>query len=178
MTGARLRCRCGRVSGHLETGNGTLIQCHCSDCERYRAHLQPDISREPGVEIYQTTPDRLEITEGWEHVTCLRLGPKGMYRWYASCCKTPLANCLISPMMPFAGVVVEAIAEEDRDKLGKLRVITGRVAQGGKPDNRNVGMMVWGVLKRGLTARLVGTERHAPFFDAEGSPAKEPEILG
>lgn len=178
MAEARLRCRCGRVSGRLNTGNGTLIQCHCADCARYRAHLQPGVTHAPGVDIYQTTPDQVDITEGWEHVACLRLSAKGMFRWYASCCNTPLANCLISPTFPFVGVVAESVVEDDRRALGKLRAVVERKAPGGKPDNRNTAAMVWGVMRRGITARLAGTERHAPFFAADGSPAKPPQVRG
>jgi hypothetical protein len=39
-----------------------------------------------------------------ERIVGLRLTPNGLYRWYASCCKTPLGNTL-GPAIPFVGIV-------------------------------------------------------------------------
>jgi len=58
---------------------------------RAEAALMPDA----GVALYQTRPDCVHIDDGAEHLACLRLSPKGLLRWYASCCDTPLANTLV-----------------------------------------------------------------------------------
>ena len=59
-----------------------------------------------GSEVFQTTPARIEFTQGADQLACMRLSPKGLMRWYARCCNTPIANTLPSPGMAFAGILV------------------------------------------------------------------------
>lgn len=168
-----LSCACGSVAGHMDIGSGRHIACHCADCAAWRDHLTP--GREGGVEIFQTTPDRIEIIQGAENLACARLTKQGLVRWYAACCNTAIANSLPKPMLPFAGVVTDCIAEPDKPKIGPVASVVNRKQ---KPGNNAASAAIWGALSRGVGARLSGKERFAPFFSPDGMLAKEPEIIG
>lgn len=90
----------------------------CDDCQSYAYQMdRADDILDPsgGTELYQTTLSNITITQGAEHLGCLRLSPKGLMRWYAGCCDTPIANTLPRHKVPFAGVVHSFF---DRDALG------------------------------------------------------------
>jgi hypothetical protein len=103
-----LECRCKKVIGEMDwsPGRGNNIICFCDDCQTFAFFLDPsgeNLTSNGGSEIVQVTPSRVVFKEGKEHIKCLKLGPKGLIRWYTSCCKTPIANT-INLKMPFYGV--------------------------------------------------------------------------
>src|SRR5262249_43578638 len=109
---ADLRCRCGEVEGRVanaarETVN--RVVCYCDDCQAFLHHLgRADLpDAHGGSDIVQVAPASLAYLRGADRIAGLRLGPKGLYRWYAACCKTPLGNTL-SPAIPFVGVIAQA----------------------------------------------------------------------
>ena len=57
-----------------------------------------------GTRIYQLPPANVQITGGQENLACLRLKEKGLIRWYAKCCNTPIGNT-VSKSMPFIGLI-------------------------------------------------------------------------
>lgn len=171
MSQVSLSCACGRVAGYIDTSGGRHIACHCADCKAWRAHLTR--GREGGVEIFQTTPDKLTITAGHEHIRCSRLSEKGLLRWSASCCNTALANTLPTAAMPFVGVLTDMIA--DKAAIGPVASIVNRAEP---PGNQSAGASSFEIIKRALAARITGKERRAPFFKADGSPIVEPVVLG
>lgn len=56
------------------------------------------------TDIFQLPVAHLYITTGNEHIACLRLSQKGIYRWFAKCCNTLIGNTL-GGKAPFIGVV-------------------------------------------------------------------------
>lgn len=171
-------CTCGQVQGHLDASalrDGVHLRCHCPDCRAAELYFgQPDPAPD-GVALFQTAPDRLHFTAGQAHLGLMRLGPNGLYRWYATCCNAPLANTLKSPKLPFAGMPLARFAEAER--FGKVQAQGFLPTRDGKPRHKGAGRMVWRMLSRFLSAWMSGAWRNTPFFDAEtGKPVSEAKI--
>ncbi|MEP2717285.1 DUF6151 family protein [Pseudophaeobacter sp.] len=171
-------CSCGSLTGHVSAEglkSGLRIKCFCPDCRAGELHhQQPDPVE--GVDLFQLAPHAITITAGAEHLKLMRLGPKGLFRWYAGCCGTPFANTLAKPQLAFAGMRSDLFA--DPALLGKVRARSAVVRAGKPPRNEGMMRMVCGIFSRMITARLSGLWRQTPFFDADtGKPVAEPEVL-
>lgn len=131
-----------------------------------------------GTDIVQTAPSSMAFDVGTERIACLRLTPKGLYRWHAGCCKTPLGNTL-SPSIPFVGLGLEAFCELTdeslrREAFGPPRgVAFGQYATHGKPEGYR--RVPWRLIAR--SAKLMigwkvrGQTWPHPFFErASGRP--------
>lgn len=172
-------CACGSLRGHLSPEAlraGTRVICHCADCragELY--HGQPD-PQDSGVDLLQISPHMIEITSGAQHLSLLQLSPRGLYRWYAGCCGTPLCNTLKSPKLPFAGVLVRRLDDPSVLRPAKVRAF---VPQAGRPPRHyGAGRMTYGLVFRMATALLSGKWRQTPFFDtATGKPSAQPLVI-
>ncbi|MBV0912807.1 DUF6151 family protein [Anianabacter salinae] len=181
-TGLALRCRCGALTGRLDPARGSRLVCYCKDCRAYARHLGDDVANvvlddHGGTALFQTTPDRITIDTGAEHLAALRLGPKGLLRWHTACCRTPVANTLFSPGLRFAGVPQSLIAE-GKDRLGPV-ICLNAVDQADPPLGRKgygVARAGAAVLLRHLRARLSG-QGGGPFRDDGGRPVAEPRVL-
>src|SRR5262252_7536621 len=97
MQTAELECRCGKVKGRVTGASpeaANRVVCYCDDCQAFLHYLGRADLLDPhgGSDIVQVAPSSLSFERGSEQVVGMRLSPKGMYRWYAACCKTPLGN--------------------------------------------------------------------------------------
>ncbi len=117
---------------------GKRIVCLCDDCQTYahflgRAHNLLD--QNGGTEIVPTAPANLRIAEGLEHLKCVRLSPKGMYRFYASCCQTPIGNVMASTSVPYVGLNADLLKfENESARLKTLGPLYARMmGKFGKP---------------------------------------------
>lgn len=168
---------------------GTRVVCYCDDCQAYARFLGRDdiLDRRGGTDIWQTRPALVRITQGEEELACLRLSERGMIRWYARCCRTPIANTMTSARAPFAGIVHRFVADPERAPsmdavLGPpTEHFHGRFAIGGAPEGVHptvsAGSIVRivGSLMRGLLAR---GHAPSPFFDPRTKrPRALPEVL-
>lgn len=172
-------CDCGALSGRItERGvkSGTNVVCFCHDCRAAQLYFkQPDPAPGP-VEIFQMSPEEIEISRGAEHLAVMQLSPKGMLRWYAKCCNAPLATTPLTPKFPFAGVIVKRIA--DSNNLGPVTTRGFVPGPGGKQSHEKIRYAAMGLLKRVLKSRLSGSWKKTPFFDSEtGTPVAQPAIL-
>jgi hypothetical protein len=174
----------------ISPSNGTRVICYCDDCQAFAHFLgqaNSVLDEHGGSDIYQTYPSRLRITQGIEQLRCVRLTEKGLCRWYAGCCNTPIANTMNSAKMPFAGVVHSIMDHEGNhisrgQALGPVRAkIYGKCAVGKPPSDVHVGTPV------GLLFKIVGfllsgwlkkANTPSPFFDSTtGKPIVEANIL-
>lgn len=171
-------CRCGAVTGTLHgvrPSEGTHVLCHCNSCARAMAHSGLEEEALGGVDLWQTTPDRIEIATGKDRLMPKRLSPKGMLRWTARCCDTPMFNTFSRPGLPFVGVLTRNLA--DPAPLGSI-IAHGFVAGAdGKQRHKNGARVIWRFLKRSVSAWLTGRRKSTPFFDSAGVPVAPPEIL-
>jgi len=120
MTEVPLQCRCGKVRGRaLEVSPKTVnrVVCYCRDCRALlrwldRADL---LDAAGGSDIVQLARARVRFEEGMGEVRCMRLSDKGLHRFYAGCCNTPVGNTV--PRVPFLGVARALFATDDLDAL-------------------------------------------------------------
>ncbi len=191
-TSVPLKCRCGKIHGSIEpagTDGGRRVVCMCIDCQTYARWLgdhETILDEIGGTEIYQTTPARVHIHQGRDQIRCARLSPKGTFRFYAGCCRTPLANAVPSPGVPFVGVVTSFIDHEASDTspdraLGPLTVrLNARCATGPAPRGSHDTVPTTFLLGTALGFvwdRLTGQHRPNPFRNDDGSPVHAPEVL-
>lgn len=179
MTSVAFSCRCGQIRGRLtgiDPDSGTHVRCHCDDCRRAIAFFDIPGSRQDGVCIWQTTPDKVKIDEGAVHMRLMRLTDKGVLRWYAGCCDTPLFNTMATPKLPFVGVLTDRL--QDAAPLGPV-VAEGFVeGEDGKSRHVHGGRVIGRFIRRTAAARLSGRWKDTPFFDiATGAPIREIETV-
>jgi len=177
-------CTCGGVAGLLHgvgPGAGCHLVCYCADCRAFAHHLGVADRLQPGggSALFQVLPARLEITRGGDRLACLRLSPRGLHRWYAACCNTPLANTVGTSRVPLAGMWRGLFA--DIAPLGPVTThgFTRAARPGPGVPTRDKGLvrMFGGLLRRSLVAYVAGTARQGPFFDANGAPVVAPVVL-
>lgn len=171
----------------VSPATGNRVVCYCDDCQAFARFLeQPDVlDALGGTDIYQVAPARMRITAGEDALACVRLSEKGLYRWYAGCCRTPIGNTI--PRAPFVGVIHvfmdHAGDGRSRDEvLGPpVGFVHGRFAIGGQPAHAprkaTVGLVARSArLLLGWWARGLGTP--SPFFDAKTrAPRVPPRVL-
>ena len=179
-----IQCRCAKVRGMArEVGPGTVNYgiCYCHDCRAFAHWLGREdlLDGHGGTTIVQLARSRLEIIEGREQLRCMRLSDKGMYRWYAACCRSPLGNT-VAPI-PFVGLAASAFGLDDATataRFGPSRAAQMNEAVGGRPPGPGLG--VGGVLHvvRLIASWFLGRRGHpTPFFDRKNVPSVPPQVL-
>ncbi len=169
---------------------GTRLTCMCDDCQAYAHWLgHPERTLDPygGTEVFQVTPRQITLTDGTDNLACVRLTPKGLLRWHARCCRTPIANTLASPRVAFTGIVHTFMPLDGDDVrrtevLGPIRArVQGRFAPVALPADahRRAPLSIIGrSLKHLLAGTVRGAHRPSPFFDAQtGEPVVAPIVL-
>lgn len=99
---ATLSCKCGEVRGsvtNVSRDTVNRIVCYCDDRQAFLHHLGRAelLDAQGGTDLVQIAPASLSFMQGTERIAGLRLSPNGLYRWYASCCKTPAGRCASAP---------------------------------------------------------------------------------
>lgn len=180
-----LKCACGAVTGEVRDAAGTFrIICHCQGCQDYAAWLGNDhqVDDHGGTDIYQLTPSQLRLHTGQEHVRCVHQTPKGALRWYAGCCRTPIANGLESKGVPWLGLnhlLVDADPTRD-DAIGPVKFrIHGAEAKGEPEGVHRSGpiSLILRTLHFGLMDTILGKAKPNPFVGEDGAWIVEPERL-
>lgn len=168
---ADLRCRCGEVEGHLENAAPDTVNrvvCYCDDCQAFLHHLGRADLLDPhgGSDIIQVAPAALTYTRGTDRIRGVRLKPKGLYRWYASCCQTPLGNT-VGPALPFVGVLAPAFRSVDEVVGPPVGGIFGKFAVGGAPPGttRPSLKLIGRAISKVAGWKLRGRAWPHPFFD-------------
>lgn len=186
-----LRCSCGALRGEVDLSQEIVRDvnrglCYCRDCQAFahflgRAHEILDA--QGGTDIVQTAPRRVSVTAGRENLACMRLTDKGMLRWYARCCKTPIGNTLTTDRMSFVGLVHTCLRDGSQSldaPFGPARMrANGRSARGAvKPKDERVLAGVVKLLRMILRERLSGGWLRNPFFSSDThQPVVVPRVL-
>jgi len=183
----QLQCTCGAVKGEVAAGASvTRCVCYCKNCQEFAHFLgrgDEILDHQGGTDIVQTVPANVRFSQGVEHLACMRLSPKGILRWYTSCCKTPIGNTLATARFPFIGLIHTALETSgeslDRD-FGPVTLRVNSESAIGSPRPRDSGMLLGipRLFARILMARLNGMYRRNPLFDtAADKPIVEPKVL-
>lgn len=188
-----LRCACGSIHGKISAvtpKNVNRLICHCDDCQafvKYLGQQKQVLDEHGGTEICQTSVGKITLEKGHDNISALRLSPKGILRWYATCCDAPICNTLASPGIPFVGVVGARLSPKDPTVSMDQAVgpVNGRVhikyASGDMAAIKNEEVSLVGQGLRMMInmakARLGGDHKRTPFFDALGSPIVEPKLI-
>jgi len=159
------------------------VVCYCDDCQTFAHFLGTADVMDTwgGTDIVQVGPARLTITEGSEHVRCLRLSPKGLHRFYAVCCKTPIGNTM--PPLPFVGIpriFFELDGAEADARFGPADTIQGRFAKGTPPSHVHPKASLRTLAKSAarVASWLVLARKPSPYFDPRSNaPCVAPEVL-
>lgn len=180
-----LRCRCGKLRGQVDARRiAARAVCYCKDCQAFGHFLGGStLDAAGGTEVAAALPAAVRFEAGLEHLACMSLGPRGLYRWYASCCRTPVANTPRDPRTAYVGLVRACldVSPEELDRaLGPLRC-RANTASATRPVQSTLAATVPVVARVGIMlvkARLDGGYRDNPFFDPHsGQPVKPVQVL-
>ncbi len=187
-TSAEFRCRCGNVRGVVTDASpraANRVGCYCDDCQAFVHWLgRADLLDAQGLsDIIQVAPAAFAFTQGQDRIRGVRLTSKGLYRWYASCCNTPVGNTL-TPSLPFVGIVATAFdqgAQRADNVFGRpIGAIMGKFAIGKAPPG-TMGVrlpLLLRVISKVLGWRLRGKAWPHPFFNRDsGTPIYPVEVL-
>jgi len=182
-----LQCRCGTVRGYLShTAGVNRCVCYCRDCQAFAHFLgkaDEILDAQGGTDVVQTRPANLTFTQGQEALACMRLSPKGLLRWYAACCNTPIGNTVADYRVSFVGLVhscLEGNGASLDQSFGPVRArVNTKSAKGAVPSGPS-GMMSAILRLIVLLARPLvdGSYKRTPFFSADtGAPIVTPKVL-
>ena len=182
-----IQCSCGAVKGTLSnTRDVNRCVCYCRDCQAFAHFLKREtdiLDSRGGSDIVQTLPRYVSFSAGTEHLACMRLTDKGLLRWYASCCNTPIGNTAPNFGMSFVGLVhscLEAGGTSLDAAFGPVRAHVNTASARGNPKVKSSGFVTTIVRVLGMVARarLDGSYRKTPFFNVEkGVPVATPTLL-
>lgn len=183
----KFNCQCSKVTGeidHAEELKGLRFICMCKDCQKYARFLgnaESILDKNGGSEVVPVFPKLLRITHGREYVRGIKLTQNtGTFRWYASCCRSPLANSL-SSKQGYIGIFTQRLSADDRISLGPICVrANGESGIPPLPDGTsNKFPLKWLFITIRAIARvhLKGWKKPNPFFDENDRPYVEPEVL-
>jgi hypothetical protein len=183
-----LQCRCGKVRGHVERpGMATRMTCYCADCQAYAHFLGlPDrmLDAQGGTAIVAVLPGQVRFEQGLDALACMSLSDRGLVRWYASCCNTPIGNTPREFKMPYVGLVDSCLRSDSpslAESFGEVQMVLGTRSANGEVKATSAGtlfMAMARLMKSVLGARLRGAYKRNPFFDPQtGKPARVPREL-
>lgn len=184
------------VARGLSADVGNRLTCYCDDCQSFAWFLSTRggpavgsiLDAHGGTEIFQLSPARLEFRDSRGELACVRLTPRGLLRWYARCCRTPVGNTSPSQKLPFVGLIHSCLGDapdgHSRDEvLGPIGAgVHARFARGDRTaldaHDRASAQLLARFAKIVAGARLRRDQRRSPFFDAEsGVPVATPQVL-
>lgn len=170
-----LRCGCGAIQGHIERSPSAVrAVCYCRDCQAYARFLGTSrvTDESGGTEVVAFAANHLRFTAGLDALACASLSERGILRWYAGCCNTPIANTPRDPRIAYVGVVhscVDAGPPKLEDSFGPLRIAVNTNSARGRVRSTPVAS-TFGVARLVLSlaaARLGGAYRTNPFFESD-----------
>ena len=180
-----LQCECGKLRGQVAAPEKcTRLVCYCKDCQAFAHYLgKPAILDDKGGSgIVVAHPRQLSFTQGRQYLACMALSEHGMLRWYASCCNTAIGNIARNRKMAFVGLS-EACLRDPSTSLERafgpirMRSVTKSAMGAVAPSGLSAVVPIAGFAAALLGARITGSYRQTPFFNADGSPVSQPKVL-
>lgn len=172
------QCDCGTVRGHLSAitpHRGTHVTCYCSECRSAEVYLdQPDPEKN-GVDLFQTTVDRVTIDTGLDQLRAFAFRPGKLARWYAGCCKAPMFNTLDKPWMGF--VTLHDRRVTDTTPFGPIVMEGFKEDASGRQRQHHLWRLIWGVVKRTTQMQATGRWRQTPFHTSGGETITPIHVL-
>lgn len=171
-----IRCACGAVRGMFEGAlpqSATYFVCYCRDCRAFAYFLGAEkraLDAAGGAPILQVRTPRISFSSGREKIACVRVTPKGVYRWFAACCRTPIANSPPLAAPPFLTLHACMItSDESPDAIGPVRgSVFAKSANGGGAGALHPpagAITILAALSRMAMGLLAGDGRRSPFLD-------------
>lgn len=180
----QLKCKCGAVQGCVLHGApSNRVRCYCTDCQAFAHFFDPAthvLDAQGGTEIVQICQSRLRFDRGLEHLAAIRLTDKGMIRWYAQCCHTPIGNTMADPKMSFIGLIhtVLDVSALDQDFGSSVAVFNASTARGNpKPRQRGVAGTIFRFVRIVLASRILGRYKRSPLYTSAGELIVQPRVL-
>ena len=178
------QCRCGQVRGELDTAHAYVrATCYCKDCQAYARWLGSSglTDAHGGTDIVAMAPSQVRFTAGESQLACMSLSDRGIYRWYAACCRTPIGNTPRNPGVPYVGVptvAMEGAGGAVDATFGRAgRCVANAGSATGPVRSRPVGFAIGGLrIVLGILGSRLRRERGAPFFDPDGRPVRTPQV--
>lgn len=184
----QIQCECGAFRAQVRNfprNTPGRLACYCDDCQTFAHQLNRAdlLDSAGGTEVVPVYPADLQIVAGRDVLKCLRLSPDGLYRWYTSCCNTPVAN--MRPGFPWVGMVNRVFTVQDAGYLertfGAVKSrIMGRYARGTPPSGTAEKIDFKGfmtVLPFIIKGVLTGRAKGSPFFAEDGRTPIVPAIV-
>lgn len=182
-----LQCRCGTIKGYISHPQGVnRCVCYCRDCQAFAHFLGRAgeiLDAQGGTDVIQTCSANVTLTQGREALACVRLSGKGLLRWYAACCNTPIGNTLANHRVAFVGLVhtcLEGAGGSLDESFGPVRAHVNTQNAKGTVSSSPVAMMSVIVRFFALVARarIDGSYKRTPFFTSDtGTPIATPNVL-
>jgi hypothetical protein len=182
-----LQCRCGTIKGYVvRPGAAKRAVCYCRDCQAFARFLERAdtvLDEHGGTAIVATIPKQVRFTQGLEALACMSLSGRGLLRWYASCCKTPIGNTPRDFKIPYVGLIescLESRSPSLHESFGPVRMVLNTKSARGRVKSTPMSNLVGfpGLMASVIGARLSGAYMHNPFFETEaGRPVAQPREL-
>jgi hypothetical protein len=181
-----LRCQCGAMQGHVTT-LGALSRgvCYCKDCQSFAHFLgkhKEILDNQGGTDIAPMSPRSVVFTQGKELLACMQLSPKGLLRWYAKCCNTPIGNTWRNNKFAYVGVLHNCLEQSGKsldESFGPVRMYVNTHSAKAEVTTKSKGTVValfrW--VSMMLAERISGNYKKTPFFVVTGEPVAQPTVL-
>jgi len=183
MSDIALRCKCGHVVGVAENVSPSQVFrfiCYCADCRAFARFLdRPDVlDSAGGTEIFQLAPARVKLLAGVDALRCVQFSAK-VLRWYADCCRTPLANTAgpSFPLIAISHAFVDRGVSYDPVLGPPLCRIYERSATGPLPADAPPPPSIRVFMRRSVMLLrwwMRGLHRPNPFFNERYAPRAHP----
>jgi hypothetical protein len=127
-------------------------------------------------------PDRVRFERGADQIACMSLSPNGTLRWFAACCRTPLANTPRNWRFPHVGLVHDCLESQGDTSavFGPVRMVVNRQRASRPVAAAPLPRFIAAIARYAvglLTARVTGAYRRNPFFDDTGKPLAVPKVV-